>query len=147
MQPTIKALFARHNQRKHDSAAEPALARGGLGRSSKPPRAPSEKAERAELSAAADLARAEVASPPGVCPGGAAGAAAEPSTAASSSGELRPKKRARAFDYFLVRLPAHLSKEHLEQQVLASLRRRTVLMLSLCRCWTARRPATKARTW
>lgn len=43
-------------------------------------------------------------------------AAAEPSTVSSSSGELRSKKRARAFDYFLVRLAPHLARSVLSSR-------------------------------
>ena len=105
MQPTIKALFARHSQRKEDSAAEPAHACSESGRSG-PPSAFTAAAEQTQPSAPAELAETEVARPPGVCPGRAEAAAAEPSAVLSRSGELRPKKRGRAFDYFLVRLPA-----------------------------------------
>ena len=108
MQPTIKALFARHSQRKLDSAAEPAHACSKPGRS-RLPSAFTAAAERTEPSAAAELAEAEVARPPEACPGRAEAAAAEPSTVSSSSGELRPKKRGRAFDYFLVRLLARFA--------------------------------------
>ena len=150
MQPTIKDLFARHSQRKHDSAAGPACARSGLGGSSGPAPACSAAAGREELSAAAELAEGEVARPLGECPGGAAAEAAQPSTVSSSSGELRSKKRARAYDYFLVRLPASLGKKRVEQQghLLACLRPKdTLLTTSLRRCWTVRQPAVRARTW
>lgn len=142
MQPTIKALFARHSQRKQDSAAEPAHACSKFGRSG-PPSAFSEAAERTEPSAPAELAEAAVARPPGACPGSAEAAAAEPSTVLSSSGELRQKKRGRAFDYFLVRLPAQFASSISSSGGCANL----PLPLTLCRCWTVRQPATKARTW
>lgn len=108
MQPTIKTLFARHSQRKLDSTAEPARACSESARSGSPS-AFTAAAERTEPAAAAELAEAEVARPPGACPRRVEEPGAEPSADLSSSGELRPKKRGRAFDYFLVRLPAQFA--------------------------------------